>query len=62
MGDLLFAAVVVAFFAVALAYVKGCERIAGPDTPLPDEDVAPSGDEAVITAARVGSPVPRRTA
>ena len=39
MGDLLFVAVVVAFFAVTLAYVKGCERIVGPDTPLPDEDV-----------------------
>ena len=37
MGDLLFVAVVVAFFAVTLAYVKGCERIVGPDTPLPDE-------------------------
>lgn len=37
MGDLLFVAVVMAFFAVTLAYVKGCERIVGPDTPLPDE-------------------------
>lgn len=62
MGDLLFVAVVVAFFAVTLAYVKGCERIVGPDTPLPDEDVEPSGDEAVITAASVGSPVPGSTA
>jgi K+-transporting ATPase KdpF subunit len=33
MGDLLFVAVVIAFFAVTLAYVKGCERIVGPDTP-----------------------------
>jgi hypothetical protein len=62
MGDLLFVAVVVAFFAVTLAYVKGCARIVGPDTPLPDEDVEPSGDEAVITAASVGSPVPGSTA
>jgi hypothetical protein len=29
MGDLIFVAVVVAFFAVTVAYVKGCERIVG---------------------------------
>lgn len=37
MGDLLFVAIVVAFFAVTLAYVKGCELIVGPDTAPPDE-------------------------
>lgn len=31
MGDLIFVAVVVAFFAVTVAYVKGLERIVGPD-------------------------------
>jgi hypothetical protein len=31
MGDLIFVAVVVAFFAVTVAYVKGCERIVGRD-------------------------------
>jgi hypothetical protein len=31
MGDLIFVAVVVAFFAVTLAYVKGCELIVGRD-------------------------------
>jgi hypothetical protein len=62
MGDLLFVAVVVAFFAVTLAYVKGCERIVGPDTPLPDEDVEATRDDAVVTAASVGGPVPGRTA
>ena len=37
MGDLLFVVVTVAFFALAVAYVKGCERIVGPDTgDLPD--------------------------
>jgi len=57
MGDLLFVAVVVAFFAVTLAYVKGCERIIGPDTPLPDgEDVDPTGGDVVVTAASVGGP------
>ena len=31
MGDLIFVAVVVAFFAVTVAYVRGCERIVGRD-------------------------------
>ena len=43
MGDLVFVAVVAAFFAVAVAYVKACERIVGPDTPVrPDAEVASS--------------------
>jgi hypothetical protein len=29
MSDLIFVAVVIAFFAVAVAYVRGCERIIG---------------------------------
>jgi hypothetical protein len=29
MGDLIFVAVVVAFFALTIAYVKGCELIVG---------------------------------
>jgi hypothetical protein len=29
--DVLFLAILVAFFAVALAFVHGCERIIGPD-------------------------------
>jgi hypothetical protein len=29
MNDLIFIAVVIAFFAVAVAYVRGCERIIG---------------------------------
>jgi hypothetical protein len=36
-GDLIFVVVTVVFFALAVAYVKGCERIVGPDTgDLPD--------------------------
>jgi hypothetical protein len=31
MGDLIFVAVVVAFFAVTVAYVRGCESIIGSD-------------------------------
>ena len=45
MADVIFVAVVVAFFAVAVAYVKGCERIVGRDdsvrvTDDPDEVIA----------------------
>ena len=29
MNDVIFVAVVIAFFAVAVAYVRGCERIIG---------------------------------
>ena len=29
MGDVIFVAVVIAFFAIAVAYVRGCERIVG---------------------------------
>jgi hypothetical protein len=61
MGDLLFVAVAVAFFAVTLAYVKGCERIVGPDTPLPDEDVEATRDN-VVTTASGGDPVTGSTA
>jgi hypothetical protein len=62
MGDLLFVAVVVAFFAVTLAYVKGCERIIGPDTPLPDEDVDAARADVVVTTASVGGPADGTTA
>ena len=63
MGDLLFVAVVVAFFAVTLAYVKGCERIVGPDTPLPEgEGVDATGDDDVVIAAGAGGPMTGSTA
>ncbi len=48
MGDLIFVAVVVAFFAVTVAYVKGLERIVGPDTAVgPDLD---TGDSPLDTS------------
>ena len=40
MADLLFVAVIIAFFAVCLLFVKACDRIIGPDDGQPlDEDV-----------------------
>jgi hypothetical protein len=39
MGDLIFVAATVAFFALTVAYVAGCERIVGRDTAVePDLD------------------------
>ena len=57
MGDLIFVVVVVAFFALSVAYVKGCERIVGRDTgaELPgdaDADAATSALESTLGRAR----------
>lgn len=38
MADLLFVAVIIAFFAVCLLLVKACDRIIGPDEGQLDED------------------------
>ncbi len=42
MGDVIFVAVVIAFFAIAVAYVRGCERIVGDARRRPGDDVDPS--------------------
>jgi hypothetical protein len=55
MGDVIFVVVVLAFFALSVAYVKGCERIVGRHTGaelLGDSD----GDDA---ASALESPVGR---
>jgi hypothetical protein len=57
MGDLIFVAVVVAFFAAAVAYVRGCERIVGQDaraeTPVDAEtEDAASTLEGTLGGAR----------
>ena len=44
MTDVIFVAVVIAFFAIAFAYVRGCERIVGPDELVRIDD---SPDEPV---------------
>jgi hypothetical protein len=41
MGDLIFVAVMMAFFALSVAYVRACDRIVGRDT----------GTEALVDAA-----------
>jgi hypothetical protein len=38
--DVLFLAILVAFFALAVLFVKACERIVGPDTGLASADDA----------------------
>jgi hypothetical protein len=52
MGDLIFVAVVVVFFAVTAAYVRGCERIVGPAEAGPVEaDSGGHGGEAPAAGA-----------
>lgn len=51
MGDLIFVAVVVAFFAVTIAYVKGCELIVGD---VGAEDLADT-DETTRTLEGAGA-------
>jgi hypothetical protein len=46
--DLIFIAILVAFFALALAFIKACERIIGPDVEATRiEQDAPSSDSQV---------------
>lgn len=46
MTDLLFLAIVVAFFALCVAYVRLCDRIIGPDPAAPREGSTPAlGDQ-----------------
>jgi hypothetical protein len=53
MGDLIFVAVVVAFLALTVAYVRACERIVGRDSR--SEPIGPAGDDAA-EAARAPEP------
>ena len=61
MGDVIFVAVVVAFFAVTVAYVKGCERIVGadagerPDGDAPDRAHATIGDPGAPSGVSSGA-------
>jgi hypothetical protein len=57
MGDVIFVAVVLAFFALSVAYVNGCERIVGRDTGAEllgdsDAEVAASALESPLGRAR----------
>lgn len=49
MADVLFVVVVVAFFAVAAAFVVACDRIIGPDD-LSEADAAPEDDVVEVVA------------
>lgn len=48
MTDVIFVAIVVAFFAIAVAYVKGCARIVG------DDDVVRVAEDATGDTAGAG--------
>lgn len=45
MADLLFVAVIVAFFAVCLLLIKACDRIIGPDSGQLDDDTTSPAQE-----------------
>ena len=47
MGDLIFLAVILAFFGVATLLVQACDRIIGPD---PDPTETPADDEVDVLA------------
>jgi hypothetical protein len=53
MGDLIFVVVVVAFFALSVAYVKACERIVGPDS---GADILGEGDTDDAAGALEATP------
>ena len=55
MGDLIFVAVGVAFFAVTVAYVKGCERMVGRDSGGETYVGAGSDDAAGAVEASAGA-------
>ena len=55
MGDLIFVAVVVAFFAVTVAYVKGCERTVGRDRVGQTFVGADADDAATAVEASAGT-------
>jgi hypothetical protein len=46
-NDLIFVAVVIAFFAVAVAYVRGCERIIGDGDVVRLVDEDPDADQTI---------------
>ena len=50
MQDVIFIAVLVAFFAVALAFVKACERIIGPDVEATRIDTGSQGSDSQVAA------------
>ena len=44
MADVIMIAILLAFFALAVAFVKACERIIGPDIEGARADEEPAGD------------------
>jgi hypothetical protein len=45
MADVIFLAIMVAFFALAVLFVRGCERVIGPDVEAA-RDAEPSSERA----------------
>jgi len=45
MYDLVFVATIIAFFALCVAYIKGCDRIIGPDSEFELDPLVASDDD-----------------
>jgi hypothetical protein len=56
MADLLFVVIVVAFFAITVAYVKACDHIIGPDPDLSSAPDTPPGTAVDAPDAPAGTP------
>ena len=50
MSDLIFLAIVVAFFAVAVGLMRACESIIGPDEPTTATTPAPASEPVEVSA------------
>jgi hypothetical protein len=49
-GDVLFLVILVAFFALAVAFVRACDRIVGPDTETLDATQSRTQDTTDLAA------------
>ena len=54
MSDLIYVALVVGFFAVAVALVRACEHIIGPDDPAAAASATPTSGASVDPAEAAG--------
>jgi len=52
MADVIFLAVIIGFFALTVLFVRGCDRVIGPDTGPPDDQGSSESDSDVEVGAR----------
>lgn len=52
MADVIFLMVIIGFFALAVLFVRGCDRVIGPDTGPPDDQGSSEFDRDVEAGVR----------